>query len=230
MIWGDVREDGTFALEGFNTPMIDLIEVPDVQKLFKLRNCDAEDLRQYASEFIRAMSGEYWKFRMATQFHDLGHFQPLDWKARYLLWCSAIESIHTSHHWDHRGSLVATSRVKWFLGEGTSIYAPGDISTLLTDPQITVGQIIDDLYSMRNFMAHGDRLPDHFFTDTPRVGYNGGVQKREVLLEAASFIVRASLLKILRNGLLDNFADAASAEAFFGSHGLTKSVLQKKRP
>jgi hypothetical protein len=42
------------------------------------------------------------------------------------------------------------------------------------------------------------------------------VQLREVLLEAASFIVRASLLEILQNGLLNHFADAATADAFFG--------------
>jgi len=228
MIWGDVREDGTFALEGFNTPMIDLIEVPDVQKLFKLRNRDAEDLRRYAPEFTRAINGEYWKFRMAAQFHDLGHFQPLDWKARYLLWCSAIESLYTSNSPEHRGSIVAKARIKWFLDGNTSIYAPGDISTLLTAPRITIDQILRDLYDMRNFIAHGDRLPDRFFTDTLRVGFNGGVKRLEVLLEAASFIIRASLLKILRDGLLDHFADAPSAEAFFGAQGLTKSAIRPR--
>jgi hypothetical protein len=226
---GKVGGDGSFDVTGFDIPTLHTIEVPDVQKLFHLRNQDADDLRTYAPHFLHAMRGEFWKFRMAVQFYELGHFQALDWKARYLQWCSAIESIYTSHSREHQGSLVATSRIKWFLGAGTYIYAPGDISNLLKDPKITIDQIVDDLYEMRNFMAHGDKIPDPFFTTAPRTGFNGPVQKREVLLEAASFIVRASLLKILRDGLIDHFADAGPAEAYFGAEHLTKSELYAAR-
>jgi hypothetical protein len=226
LMHGNIRdEDGSFDVPSFDVPPLHLLEVPDVQKLFKLRNRDCDALGDIAPEFLRGMRGEFWKFRMAVQFHELGHFQALDWKARYLLWCSAIESIYTSHDWEHQGSLVATSRIKWFLGENTSIYAPGDISNLLHDPHITIGQAVDDLYEVRNFMAHGDRIADAFFTDTPRHGFNGPVPKL-VLAEAASFIVRASLLRILRDGLLDHFADAGPAEAYFGAQNLTKSALR----
>jgi hypothetical protein len=223
---GSIREDGTFDVTGFDVPTLHLIEVPEVQKLFAVRNRDADNLRRFAPSFVRAIRGEFWKFRMAVQFHDLGHFQPLDWKARYLLWCSAIESIYTSHHWEHQGSLVATSRIRWFLGARTSIYAPGDISNLLQDPHITVGAIVDDLYEMRNYPAHGDRIPDRFFREVLRYGFNGQVHKREVLFEAASFIIRTSLLKILRDNLLHHFADAGSAEAYFNAQNLTKSALR----
>lgn len=86
----------------------------------------------------------------------------------------------------------------------------------------------NELYDLRNFTAHGDRLPDHFFKDTPRDGFNGPVNKLEVLTEAASFIIRTSLLKILHDGLLDHFADAGPAEAFFSAQDLTKSALIAK--
>jgi len=221
--------DGSFDVMGFDIPPLHLIEMPDVQKFFHLRNQDADDLRTYAPHFLHAMRGEFWKFRMAVQFYELGHFQALDWKARYLQWCSAIESIYTSHSREHQGSLVATSRIKWFLGAGTHIYAPGDISKLLKDPKITIDQIADDLYEMRNFIAHGDKIPDPYFTTTLRTGFNGPVKKTEVLLEAASFIVRTSLLKILRDGLIDHFADAGPAEAYFGAEHLTKSELYAAR-
>lgn len=225
-MWGKIRGgDGSFDVKGFDIPPLHLIEVPDVQKHFTLRNRDANDLKTFAPGFLHAMRGQFWKFRMAVQFYDLGHFQTLDWKARYLQWCSAIESIYTSHSREHQGSLVATSRIKWFLGAGTSIYAPGDISNLLQDPNIRIDQIVEDLYEMRNFMAHGDKIPDSFFTTTLRTGFNGAIKQWEVLLEAASFIVRASLLKILRDGLLDHFADAGPAEAYFGAENLTKSKL-----
>jgi hypothetical protein len=220
------REDGMFDVNHVELPAPYLVELPDIQKLFKLRNRDADDLRAHAPEFLRGMRGEFWKFRMAVQFHELGHFQALDWKARFLLWCSAIESIYTSHNREHQGSLVATSRIKWFIGEHTSIYGPGDISSLLPEPHITVGQVVEDLYELRNYIAHGDRIPAPYFTETLRQGFNGEVKKCEVLLEATSFIIRASLLRILRDHLLDHFADAPPAEAYFTAQGLTNSNLR----
>jgi hypothetical protein len=229
LVHGTVQEPaGSFSVQGFDVPAVELMEVPEVQKLFKLRIQDAENLHKYLPDFLLAMRGDYWKFKMAVQFYSRGHFQSLDWKARYLLWCSAIESIYTSHLWEHQGSLVATSRIKWFLGVDTSIYAIGDLVGSLPDPGITVGNIVSDLYDMRNFIAHGDRLPNSFF-ENMRTGLGCGVTKAEVLLEAASFIVRASLIRILNNGLLSHFADAGPAEAYFGNERLTKSALKRVR-
>jgi hypothetical protein len=227
LMHGSIRdEDGSFHIRGFDVPPSHLIEVPEVQRLFKFRNQDALDLRSCAARFLQGMRGEFWKFRMTVQFHELGHFQTLDWKARFLHWCSALESIYTTHHREHQGKLVATSRIKWFLGENTSIYAPGDLSEFEPDPGITIAQIVGDIYDLRNFMAHGDRIPDPYFNDDLRAGIQGGVKRAEVLLEAASFIVRASLLKILRDNLLNHFLDAAPAEAYFSARGLTNSVLR----
>jgi len=227
LMWGGVREDRRLDVLGFDAP-IDHHEVPEVQKHFHLRNRDVDDLRFYAPHFLRAMREQFWKFRMAVQFHELGHFQSLAWKARYILWASAIESIYTSHNSGHKGSMVAKERIKWFLGAGTSIYPPGDISKLLPDPGITVGDIVDDLYEVRNFIAHGDKIPDHFFQDSLRKGFNGDVNALDVLMEASSFVIRASLLKILRERLLEHFEDATSADAYFGSASLTWSEIKKR--
>jgi hypothetical protein len=222
---GTVRSDGTLDVTGSDIPPLHIIEVPEVQKLFHLRNSDCEALRLCVREFLRGMKGGFWKFRMSVQFHDLGYFQTLDWRARYLLWCSAIESIYTTHNREHQGKRVATARIKWFLGENTPIYGPGDLTDPLRDPHITVGQIVGDLYDVRNYLAHGDRIPNPFFTDILRSGFNGGVARMDVLLEAASFIVRSTLLKVLRDRLLNHFTDASAAEAYFGP-SLTNSALR----
>lgn len=226
VMFGRVRDDNTFDVMGFDHPA-DIMETPDNQKLFHVRDRDGDDLHRYAPEFLRAMRGEFWKFRMATQFFQLGHFQQSDWKAKYLLWASAIESIYTSHNADHKGSLVAKERIKWFLGANTSIYPPGELTRLVADPHITVGDITDRLYEVRNFLAHGDKVPDAFFQDVLRQGLNGGLNVLAVLCEAQSFIIRASLMKILRDGLLNHFADAGPSEAYFAARGLTNRVLRR---
>jgi hypothetical protein len=69
------------------------VEVVKAHKLSTLRAQDAETLRLLAPEFIRAIQGEFWKFRMAAQFHDLVYFQSYNWKPKFLLWCSALEAL-----------------------------------------------------------------------------------------------------------------------------------------
>jgi hypothetical protein len=227
---GIVKEDGTFDVLGFDSP-IDLLETPDNQKLFHLRNGDADDLIKFAPRFLEAMEAGIEKFRMAAQFHELGHFQDdaEAWKARYLLWSSAIESIYTSHNRDHKGSNVAKERIKWFLGESTSIYPAGNLPDGISNPNITVGAIVNDLYEVRNYLAHGDKIPDHFFRERGRSGLSGPINRMGVLFEAQSFIIRHSLLKMLRDNLTTNFAGAAESEAYFSANGLTNIQLQKKK-
>jgi hypothetical protein len=145
-----------------------------------------------------------------------------------LLWASAIEAIFTSHGNEHKGSRVAKERIKWFLGQDTSIYPPGELTDLLPDPRITINDIVEDLYQVRNFIAHGDKIPGHFLLDTLRDGLNGRLTIFQVLSEAQSFIIRTSLLKILQNNLLDHFADAGPAEAYFGANGLTRSAIGRR--
>jgi hypothetical protein len=206
-----------------------ILEVPEVQKLFHLRNADLNSLKAVAPEFLRVMAGEFWKFRMAVDFHEAGHFQDWYWKARYSLWCSAVEALFTSQAPEHRGSLVAEERIKWFLGAGTSIYDAGDIPDYIQpQPNITVGEVVEELYTLRNCIAHGDKVPNEFFERKLRQGVNGELSLVQVLIEALSFIIRKSLLRILRDGLLNSFADAGASEAYFGAAGLTNAAIRRR--
>lgn len=228
-VHGDIKEDGTLDVKGFSLAEWESgVEVVEAHKLSALRTNDAEELRRLLPEFRRALDGDFWKFKMAAQFHDLGYFQSYNWKPRFILWASALESIFTTHNRDHQGSRVAIARIKWFLGENTRIYPDGELPETIPECRLTLVDVLDELYALRNFVAHGDKVPDEFFHTHLRQSITGGVSRAEVVSETASFIIRESLLKILREGLLDNFADAGPAEAFFGAQGLVNSVLRGK--
>jgi hypothetical protein len=226
---GELGQDGTINVQYFEHPHT-LLEVPEVQKLFDLRNSDLHVLKAVANEFLRAMGNEFWKFRMAIDFHEAGHPQDSYWKARYLLWCSALEALFTSQSPGHRGSLVAKERIKWFLGENTSIYEPGDIpSYIIPQPNITIRAVVDDLYTVRNFIAHGERVPNEFFQRKLRQGLEGELNVLSVLFEALSFTIRKSVLRILQDKLVEHFADAACSESYFGAAGLTNSAIRQRQ-
>jgi hypothetical protein len=222
-VHGTLNNDGTLDVGGFDHP-VHLMEVPAIQKDFRLRNRDIEELQKVAAKYESALTGEYWKFRMPLNLHDAAHFIDDQWKARMSLMCSAIEAIYTSqtHDREHSGSKVAKARIKWFLGENTSIYAPGDVPSFYLSgaKQPTIADVLDDLYEVRNCIAHGDRVPDKHFNQNGSVGIS-------VLEEAASYIVRASLIKMLKEDLLVHFKGGPESQAYFSSHGLIRSRLPK---
>jgi hypothetical protein len=224
---GELQENGTLNLGHLDHP-INLLELPEVQKLFHLRNADLELLRALTPYFLQGMHGEFWKFKMAVQFYEAGYFDHWFWKARYSLWCSGMEALFTSQGREHMGSLVAKARIRWFLGSDTPIYDPGDIPRYLRQPPFNVGSVINDAYTLRNAIAHGDRTPNEFFRNG-RQGVSGQLNRADVMLEAVSFVLRKSLLRILQDGLLNNFADNTASIAYFSAAGLTLSQLRPQK-
>ena len=226
MMNGPLQADGTISIQSFNHP-IHLMEIPHIQKGFSLRNRDVAEFQSFAPNFLDAMTGEYWKFRMPVSLYEAGHFQDRFWKNRFFLWSSAIEALFTSQTPDreHSGSKVAKARVKWFLGATTKIYAPGDVPSFMPqlEPEPTIADVIDDIYEVRNCIAHGDKVPDKFFAQTS-TGYEN-INRIATLEEAASFIVRASLLKILKDRLLHHFKGGPESQLYFNANNLIRSKL-----
>jgi hypothetical protein len=225
---GRITDDGRFYDVAFNTPLEDVF-APINQRQFRVRKEDLVALRTYAPLFRKAMSGPYWKFRMAAQMHEAGHFQNTEWKARYFLWTAALESLYTTQTREHMGSFVAKERIKYLLGADTPVYPPGDLLSFVPDPRLTVADVLDDIYCLRNNIAHGDKVPDYYAEHEGRPDFEGDkLTRMDTLMEAISFLVRYSLLTIMGGALLEHFKDAASSEAYFGRLGLTKTMLGKR--
>jgi hypothetical protein len=214
---GELLRDGTLNVKRFGQPY-NVVNVPDVEKLFSFRTQDAMLLRKIAPSMIRGSKGEYWKFRMAIEFYQAGHFQQLSYKPRVFFRCSAIEALFSSRAKTKQGSGVVKSRVNKFVGANTCIYDAGDIPSYLPQAnEITVGSILDQIYEIRNCIAHGDKIPDEFFKTILRRGVNDRLNVVAVADEAVSFIVRKSLQRILVDDLLEHFKDSDSVDAYFPS-------------
>jgi hypothetical protein len=225
---GKVSGNGELYHIAFDEP-IPTFSLPTNQRQFSLRNDDAEALRLYGPLFIAAMAGSFWKFRMAVQMYTTGYFQDEDWRIRFFLWTSALEALFTSQNQEHKGGPVAKERIKAHLGASSPIYPRGELVSHVPDPGMTVADIVDEIYCLRNHIAHGDRVPDHYWQATGRADLDGGnLSRTETLIEAISSIVRRSLLRILRDNLLSHFQDDASSEAYFTSLHLTKTDIRRR--
>jgi hypothetical protein len=227
-IGGSVEPGGKLRHMHFDNPFIYVSSLPN-QRLFAIRTVDMHRLKYFAPLFVAAMEGHYWKYRMAVEMFQSGHFQHSHWKLRFFMWTAALEALFTSHtSSEHRGSLVAKERAKFLVGANTLIYPLDERLEYEADPKLTVADVIDEIYCLRNHIAHGDRVPDYYFRTPGRKAINGTIKKGEVLMESISSIVRQALLRILEKGLLNHFVDAAASEAYFTRNGLTTSAIGKR--
>jgi hypothetical protein len=78
------------------------------------------------------------------------------------------------------------------------------------------------IYDVRNFSAHGQKVPDSHFVSMPHP-FGESVVGLDVLAEAATFVIRKTVIEILRRGWRDEFKDRAARENFW----LMKFALPK---
>jgi hypothetical protein len=224
----DVQSAGTLDIHSMGDPTA-VMELPECQKLFRLRLRDLDQFRSITPTFLKAYERKCWRFMMAMQFYEAGHFaHDQMWKVRFFLWVAAVEALFTSSLPEHKGSNVARARLNFFLGGSTPVFEQGDIPSYLQQPSLKVSDSVKDIYDLRNRIAHGAKVEDIWFR-VARQGVNEQICYAEELIEALSFIARRSLYKILSEDLLDTFANETEWEKYFTDHELTRSAIERKR-
>jgi hypothetical protein len=235
-ITGVIAADGTLNPQSFDIP--NPAEVPEVQKLFTIRMRDVELLRTILPEFLELyrkdvtgkLEDEYEPLRMAVQLYGEAYALHY-WKARHILWWAAIESLYGN------AEEAAMARIFAFFGNKSmiegyrrSIYEPGDIPTcfpLASSSDHALGEMVPLIYEVRNASAHGQKVPDSHFSP---IGHPfGTVVGIDALAEAATFIIRKTITKILRLGFRARFKDRNAREDFWlYEYGLNGKQSRKR--
>jgi hypothetical protein len=103
-------------------------------------------------------------------------------------------------------------RVGGFLGLDSLIF-PQD-SLMNYQPKTTAGEVLKDLYDLRNIIAHGQEIPkqpyrekhDLMSADGHRINHDD-YYYADLMLESGLFMLTTALRKILTEGLLDDVAN-----------------------
>jgi len=233
---GIVRATGKIDALGFSE-IHDPADVPEIQKLFTIRSRDIDLLRLILPEFRRLYArdakGElrdYEPLRMAIQLYELG-YSLTAWKPRHILWWSAIEALYGSNE------TTAKARIYGFFGNNDlrsgfdcAIYEDGDIpSCYWPEPGSlhTLGTTLPKIYAVRNHSAHGQPVPDNYFSNVPHPF--GSAPFLDVLAEAATLIIRKTVVEVLRRGWREKFRDAQTRDNFWLlEFGLDKHQSKKR--
>src|SRR5690242_19680182 len=112
------------------------------------------------------------------------------------------------------GKKALTRRIPKLLGTGIDLYEDYRVDFLdLPQMKLTV-DLIKDVYTLRNKIAHSDVLPESWQNTIVRDGLNEGISYLGQLPEAAISIGRSAWMKILNEGLQDIFSDTQKMQAY----------------
>jgi hypothetical protein len=236
-IRGIIKADSTFDPQGFSVRE-DLADVPEIQKIFGVREKDIRLLISILPEFMQlyrtdqdGRMPDYEPLRMAVQLYGEGYALSY-WKARHILWWSAIEALYGN------SEDAAMARIYSFFGDknlldgyNCPIYEKGDIPTYFyasPDSLHTLGRMVPLIYEVRNASAHGQKVSDSHFVPIPHP-LGQGVVGLEALAEAATFVIRKTLIEILKRGWRDKFRDRDSRDDFWlYEYGLDRKQSKKR--
>jgi len=223
-VTGIIKANGVFDPEGFDVPL-EPAEVPEVQQLFTVENRDINLLRSVLPEFVQLyqrdeegeLKDEYEPIRIAAQLYEQAYAITY-WKARHILWWSAIEALYGSNEDTAMARIYALfGKKKLVDGYHHSIYEEGDIPSCYNPSSYsnhTLGETVPLIYAVRNSSAHGQKVPDSHFEQVPHPLGNA-VRSIEVLAEAATLIVRRTIIEILQRGFRERFKDRKSRDQFW---------------
>jgi hypothetical protein len=195
-----------------------------------LREVLPEFAQLYQYDEDGKMKDDYEPLRMAVQLYEQGYSLSA-WKARHILWWSAIEALYGD------GEDITPARIyalfgnkKLIDGYNCTIYEKGDIPSCYNpDPGSipTLGKMVPVIYEVRNASAHGQKVPDsHFSAVAHPFGQTIGI---DALAEAETFIIRKTIVEVLKRGWRDKFKNHSAREQFWlMEFGLPKGQCKKR--
>jgi hypothetical protein len=190
-----------------------------------------EFIKLYQKDDRGQLKDEYEPLRMAIQLYGEAYSISY-WKARHILWWSAIEALYGN------AEDAAMARIYALFGNQTlldgyrrSIYDAGDIPSCYSPSSHsdhTLGEMVPLIYAVRNFSAHGQRVPDSHFVPVAHP-FGPSVVGIDALAEAATFVIRKTVIAILQFGFREKFKDRDAREDFWlYEYGLNKKQGKKK--
>jgi hypothetical protein len=211
-----IKDDGSFDPSGFSRAEMPLT-VSARDKWATIRPKDIELLRALVPALLAAYETKTRPVTRAVNLLETGYNSP-SFDVKLLLWVAGWEALFASSAYN--GAPAVTGRLRHFLGSRTRIYDAADFPTLLMLPDLTLKDVLEDIYRVRNSLAHGEWVPDDIMR---KPGHSGLASSyADILLDASGLALRLALARILRQSLLETFRDKGKLDTFFPYDPITK--------
>lgn len=164
--------------------------------------CDCENLcwgieRKHLDELKAFMPWivdffEHWSFYyplwISLRFLEQTYLANQDFRMVHLFTVMALEGLFCSE--TSFGKKALTQRIPKLLGSGIDLYEPYQVSFFSLPQMSLTTDLIKDVYTLRNKIAHSDMLPENWTKTLVRDGLNEQIPYFAQLHEAAASIAR----------------------------------------
>jgi len=168
----------------------------------------------WISEFCKNWE-KFYPLWVSLHFAEKFYTEWESFRVRHIFRVMALEALLCADK--DFGQLCLRAKLPKFLGWRSDLYKSyrNEQITYFFDKLPLTDKIIEDIYTLRNKVAHGDRIPKDW-QKKYRSGFcDGDVSYAGVLTEAAGSMLRSVWLKILNENLQDTFGDKKKMQKFF---------------
>jgi hypothetical protein len=171
--------------------------VPDAEALNSVTIKDIQRLRELLPAFLDLAKNGPENIRRAVRHFNAGYSEVRDPTIQIVVWCMGIESLFSSNDREFSKPILL-SRIDRAVGLKTNIYEVSPLNEFAEKPLVEVGELIEDLFLLRNRFVHGQWIPAEWKAKYPRTSLSGEkVHYADVLRELASFVLRRGVLSYL---------------------------------
>jgi hypothetical protein len=198
--------------------------------LLRVDELHVDDLKKLIDGTLSALKSECTQVCNPFQYLEIGLQTTVNHpKAGGLLWMIGLDALLGA-----QGEALFTARLCRFLGKDTRVF-PIDFAS--RRPVYTIGCVASDIYTLRNQIAHGDRIANRYVDevefefDQPDPYGLLGIGKwsyQSILWEAALFALCASLRKVILEDHLERVKSFREWKRWLG--GKFKESLPPPHP
>jgi hypothetical protein len=174
------------------------LNVPGAETLNLINLDDIVLVRRILAPFLRVIDGGPGNLRRSIQLFDQGYAEVYDPVLQLVVWVMGIEAAFAKGDKPVTSDLLLQA-IETQVGFDRNIYEDsGDPQFFEVPPPLTVGDTIHDLLNLRNHLVHGGWPEKDWAAKTGRHSISGEtLPYADVLREAASFVLRKSILSFL---------------------------------
>lgn len=166
---------------------------PESEVLNQLSQKDLYRLRDLLPTFLSIeRRKDTRRLQRAIRYFEGGYADVNDLALQLIVWMMGIEALFSEDGYDFP---AIKKQINETVGSKTDIYEEFTDRDLYGAEPVLVGDVLDDLFRLRNSFVHGGWAPTEWINRGMRSSIGGGsINYADVLREAASFILRRSIL------------------------------------
>lgn len=184
------------ALEVFSVthPKNALLNIPDVETTNQITASDLRLFGRVIRPFLNLSDAGPENLRRAVRYFEEGYSQTVDPVVQIILWTAGIESVFATRNEPFLGS-KSLETVYGLVSPDLNIYEDTIQREFVDIPELTVRQVLPDLFILRNRLVHGGWIPEDWKSGSARPSLSQeAIPYADVLREAASFVLRKAIL------------------------------------